>query len=65
MVEFPIGHRKRREEGIPVLVKKFEKSLEGKLGERQFELLAAACADQAKLEAMPVDEFMALLVSER
>jgi 2-methylcitrate dehydratase len=61
-VHFPIGHRKRREEGIPVLKKKFETSLSGKLKEGQWDKLNALCADQAKLAAAPVDEFMALLV---
>ena len=62
-VEYPVGHRKRRAEGIPVLVQKFEDSLKGKLGERQFKALRALFADQQKLEDAPVDDFMALLVS--
>jgi 2-methylcitrate dehydratase len=62
-VEFPIGHRKRREEGIPVLVGKFRSSLEGKLTAAQFEALDALCDDQARLEQTPVQDFMALLVS--
>ena len=62
-VEFPIGHRKRREEGIPVLVGKFRSSLEGKLTDEQFEALDALCADQGRLEQTPVQDFMALLVS--
>ena len=61
-VEFPIGHRKRRDEGIPVLVNKFERSLEGKLTAGQFSSLKEICSDQARLEAIPVDEFVALLV---
>ena len=61
-VEYPIGHRKRREEGIPVLVEKFRNSLKGKISDRQFALLDAACEDQERLEALPVDELMALLV---
>jgi len=61
-VEYPIGHRRRREEGIPVLVDKFERSLESKLTERQFSALRELCADQTRLEATPVDEFVALLV---
>jgi 2-methylcitrate dehydratase len=63
-VEYPIGHRKRRAEGIPVLVRKFEDSLKGKLGARRFKALKALCADQEKLENVPVDEFVALLVSD-
>jgi 2-methylcitrate dehydratase len=61
-VEFPIGHRKRREEGIPVLVNKFETSLQGKLEQGQFEQLKSLCADQAALESTPVSDFLALLV---
>jgi 2-methylcitrate dehydratase len=61
-VEFPIGHRKRREEGIPVLVNKFESSLQGKLEHGQFEQLKSVCADQDALETTPVGDFMALLV---
>jgi len=61
-VEYPIGHRRRREEGIPVLVGKFESSLEPKLSSGQFETLTTLCADQEQLEATPVHEFMALLV---
>jgi 2-methylcitrate dehydratase len=62
-VEFPIGHRRRRAEGIPVLVRKFESSLKGRLTERQFTVLRSLCVDQQKLESTPVDEFVALLVS--
>jgi 2-methylcitrate dehydratase len=61
-VHIPIGHRKRRDEGIPVLVKKFEASLAGKLKEGQWNKLNALCADQDQLAATPVDDFMALLV---
>ncbi|MGD8976480.1 MAG: bifunctional 2-methylcitrate dehydratase/aconitate hydratase [Gammaproteobacteria bacterium] len=62
-VEYPIGHRRRRDEGIPVLIGKFERSLEGKLSGEQFTALREICADQERLEAMPVDEFVALLVA--
>ena len=61
-VPFPIGHRKRREEGIPLLKQKFEDSLSGKLKSGQWDSLHALCADQDALAAMAVDEFMALLV---
>lgn len=61
-VDFPIGHRKRRDEGIPVLKKKFADSLSGKLGDGQWQKLDALCADREALVATPVDEFMALLV---
>jgi 2-methylcitrate dehydratase len=63
-VEYPIGHRKRRAEGIPVLVRKFEHSLRDKLSDRQFKALKSLCSDQQKLEHTPVDEFVALLVTD-
>ncbi len=62
-VDFPIGHRRRREEGIPVLVRKFETSISPKLKAGQWKELDALCADQKKLAATAVDDFMALLVT--
>jgi len=60
-VEYPIGHRRRREEGLPVLERKFSDALAGRLSSRRREAVEAACADQARLEAMPAHEFMDLL----
>ena len=62
-VNAPIGHRERRDEGIPVLKKKFVDSVSPKLGAGQWEALAALCADRDKLAATAVDDFMALLVA--
>ena len=62
-VDYPIGHRERRAEGIPVLKKKFETSVSGKLKPGQWQALAEVIADRDKLRAMPVDEFMAMLVA--
>jgi 2-methylcitrate dehydratase len=62
-VDFPVGHRKRRDEGIPLLIEKFESSLDGKLGETQFEQLKSVCGNQQQLESLPVQDLMALLVS--
>jgi 2-methylcitrate dehydratase len=61
-VDVPIGHRERRGEGIPVLKKKFESSVSGKLAKGQWSELAALCADRDRLAAAAVDDFMALLV---
>jgi 2-methylcitrate dehydratase len=61
-VDYPIGHRQRRDEGIPVLKKKFESSVSGKLKTGQWQALSEICADRKKLQAMPVDDFVALLV---
>jgi len=61
-IDFPIGHRERRDEGIPVLIKKFEASIQGNLKAGQWQALNKFCADQQALEEMPVDDFLALLV---
>jgi len=62
-VDYPIGHRQRRDEGIPVLIRKFESSVSGKLKPGQWKVLHEISTDRDKLKALPVDEFMALLVA--
>jgi 2-methylcitrate dehydratase len=62
-VDFPIGHRKRRAEGMPVLVQKFEASVAAHFGEKQAQSIVALFADRAALTAMPVSDFMARLVT--
>ncbi|HEX6549790.1 MAG TPA: bifunctional 2-methylcitrate dehydratase/aconitate hydratase [Gammaproteobacteria bacterium] len=57
-IEFPIGHRKRRAEGIPVLVSKFENAIAGRLPASQCAEIKSVCSDQQKLEQTPVTEFM-------
>ena len=59
-VDYPIGHRKRRAEGIPVLVKKFEQAIAGRLPAKQCAAIQVLCSEQKKLEATPVTEFMKL-----
>ncbi|MFO1468528.1 MAG: bifunctional 2-methylcitrate dehydratase/aconitate hydratase [Steroidobacteraceae bacterium] len=61
-VDFPIGHRKRRAEGMPVLVKKFESSVAAHFGPKQTALIHATFADKRKLLSMPVNEFVATMV---
>lgn len=61
-VEYPIGHRRRRAEGIPELIKKFKINLARRFdAQKQAEILAL-CADQKKLEITPVNQFVDLLV---
>jgi 2-methylcitrate dehydratase len=61
-VDVPIGHRKRRAEGIPLLVRKFESSVAGHFVESQAERIKAGFADRSRLEATPVNELVATLV---
>ena len=60
-VEYPIGHRRRRAEGIPVLEQKFLANLRTRFPEHRCQQVMGLCLDKARLEAMPVNEFMALL----
>jgi 2-methylcitrate dehydratase len=62
-VDFPIGHRNRRKEGMPLLVEKFRSSVAAHFSTRQSEHIQALFADTAKLDAMPVNELMATLVT--
>jgi 2-methylcitrate dehydratase len=62
-VDFPIGHRKRRAEGMPVLMQKFESSVAAQFPASQARAITALCADRAQLEAMRVDAFVAELLA--
>lgn len=56
--EYPIGHRRRREEGIPKLVEKFERALETRFPQKQRQQINELCQDSSKLATTPVHEFM-------
>jgi 2-methylcitrate dehydratase len=62
-VDYPIGHRKRRAEGMPVLVKKFESSVAAHFQPKQTESIKALFADRKPLMAMQVSDFVAKLVT--
>jgi 2-methylcitrate dehydratase len=62
-VDFPIGHRRRRTEGMPVLVKKFEASVDAQFAPRQASALKALFAKGQQLDALPVNELMAAMVT--
>jgi 2-methylcitrate dehydratase len=62
-VDFPIGHRRRRAEGRPLLVKKFEASVAAHFPAKQAALVQTLFASPAKLDATSVNEFMAALVT--
>ncbi|MCC6421049.1 MAG: bifunctional 2-methylcitrate dehydratase/aconitate hydratase [Gemmataceae bacterium] len=61
-VEYPIGHRRRRAEGIPLLMAKFATNLRSRLAPPAVERILDVCQDQAHLEALPVQEFVGLFV---
>ncbi|HZF97360.1 MAG TPA: 2-methylcitrate dehydratase, partial [Pseudoxanthomonas sp.] len=59
-IDYPIGHRKRRAEGIPVLMAKCEAALRAQLPEAQVDRSMALAADPETLDATPIDAFMNL-----
>ena len=60
-VEYPIGHRRRREEGIPVLESKFRQNLLTCFPSGRAERILELCQDRDELESQPVNEFMDML----
>jgi 2-methylcitrate dehydratase len=63
-VEFPIGHRSRRTEGIPLLVEKFKTNLGRCFSATRQRAALDLCLDEARLMATPVHEFVELFVPE-
>jgi len=62
IVEYPIGHKRRREDGIPLLVEKFKTNLARRFPVKQQLAILDVSLDQARLEAMPVNEYVDLYV---
>jgi len=56
-VEYPVGHRRRRAEGIPLLMKKFETNLASRFAADQCEKILRLCGDAKALDETPVDRF--------
>jgi 2-methylcitrate dehydratase len=56
-VEYPIGHRRRRAEGMPLLVQKFAANLASRFAPQQCEAIMRLCNDSTALDATPVDRF--------
>ncbi|MGD0345643.1 MAG: bifunctional 2-methylcitrate dehydratase/aconitate hydratase [Terracidiphilus sp.] len=61
-VEYPIGHRRRRDEGLPLLVEKFKTNLRRRFPAPQQQRILDASLDRARLESMPVNEYVDLYV---
>jgi 2-methylcitrate dehydratase len=62
VVEYPVGHRRRREEGIPLLEQKFKANLASRFPNQQCQTIFSLCKDQAMLESTSVNRFMDLFV---
>ena len=62
VVEYPIGHKRRRKEGMPVLVEKFTTNLARVFPAKQAAAILELCLDAKRLDATPVNEFVDLMV---
>jgi 2-methylcitrate dehydratase PrpD len=62
-VEYPIGHRRRRAEGMPLLVKKFEANLASRFAPAQCDEIMKLCNDTSRLDTMHVDKFTDMFVT--
>src|ERR1700704_3099898 len=62
VVEYPIGHRRRRKDGMPMLVEKFKTNLARRFPEKQRAAILELALNQKQLEATPVHEFVDMMV---
>jgi 2-methylcitrate dehydratase len=62
IVEYPIGHKRRRKEGIPLLVEKFKMNLARVFPDKQADAILELCMDSKRLASTPVHEFVDLMV---
>ena len=63
-VEYPIGHRRRRVQGIPLLIEKFKANLSTQFSENRTKEILSLCEDQSTLENSSVIDFMNLMIAE-
>jgi 2-methylcitrate dehydratase len=61
-VEYPIGHRRRRSEGMPLLLEKFKRNLTRQFASGQQQRILDASMDRSSLERTPVSEYVDLYV---
>jgi 2-methylcitrate dehydratase len=63
-VEYPIGHRRRREEGMPLLMEKFKTNLRRRFDDAQQKRILDVSLDGERLEKMAVNEYVDLYVPQ-
>ena len=62
IVEYPIGHQRRRGEGMPVLTEKYKTNLARIFSTKQQQTILDASLDYKKLTALPVNEFVDMMI---
>ena len=61
-MEYPIGHRRRRAEAVPLLRQKFAAALAGRFPAERADPLVGLFSDAQQLDRTPVERFMGMLV---
>jgi len=59
-VEYPIGHKRRRDEGLPLLVEKFRTNVHRRFNQNRENRIMEVSLDPEQLDAMPVNEYVDL-----
>jgi len=62
-IDYPVGHRRRRAEGVPLLEQKFIDALAGRFPQQRVEAITSLCGDARRLETTPVHTFCDLLAT--
>lgn len=62
VVEYPLGHKRRRKEGIPLLVQKFKRNIASRFPAKRAEIIESTFEDKDSLRDMPVTDLMNLFV---
>jgi len=62
VVEYPVGHRRRRKEGVPLLIEKFRTNLARRFAAKQQQAILEVALDGKRLASLPVHEFVDLMV---
>jgi len=62
VVEYPIGHQRRRQEGIPLLIGKFRTNLARRFPSKQQQAILDVSLDEARLFGLPVNEYVDMYV---
>ncbi len=61
-VDYPVGHRRRRDEGIPLLKEKFERYVRGRISQKNSDEILSICSTQESFEQFSVNDMMDLFV---
>jgi 2-methylcitrate dehydratase len=61
-IKYPLGHKRRRHEGIPLLIKKFQDNLRSSFSKDKIQEISSLLTEKKYLETIAVDELCTLLI---